>query len=204
MATISQIKGALLEEAILKLLEQSGYKCVNPRPNINKHDPYLDNATNYSICVLGRGENHQIDAIADYAITPPFTNPLRLLCEAKYRLNTPVGIEIIRNAVGVRKDVDEYFRPSGSKNEYRHHYQYVVVSSTGFTANAQKYAFAQDIYLLDLNSKIYKETILDIIDSFVDGLINRYSEESEQEINWRTNIDINLSHLRKLYRGLRD
>lgn len=169
-------------------------------PNINRLDPYLENAPN-GICVLGRGERHQIDAIADYVFPPPFSNPLRLLCEAKYSEGKSVGIDVIRNAVGVKKDVEEYFRP-GVQSTYRYHYQYAVISSSGFTSNAQNYAYAQDIYLLDLSADIYESIFIDVIDLYVDAVIVEPLSANGFKINWNTDIDIDIKSLRETFRGI--
>src|SRR5438132_1408993 len=107
MATISGIRGMLLEEAILYLLRVSGYRTVE---QADPHDTTLTGNCYSGLKVSGRGGVHQIDAIADMAIATPFTYAQRLLVEAKcYADTTPVRIEIVRNAVGVLKDVGEYW-----------------------------------------------------------------------------------------------
>jgi len=103
MPTVAQIHGMLLEEALLHLLRFSGYKPVTS----HGADPTLRQGT-AGLEVMGRGEHHQIDAIADFTIPQPFVNPARLLIEAKFK-DSAVGIEIVRNAVGVLKDVSEYW-----------------------------------------------------------------------------------------------
>jgi hypothetical protein len=84
MATISQIRGMLLEEALLYLLRLSGYRTVEKAVHNGVHDDTLNDGRN-GLEVLGRGEKHQIDAVADLIYTPPFSNPQRLLLEAKYQ-----------------------------------------------------------------------------------------------------------------------
>src|SRR5258706_13438839 len=84
----TQIKGMLLEEAVLYLLESSGYIPVTEAGN----DPTLHQGRN-GLEVQGRGGKHQIDAIADFAIQQPFMHPLRLLVEAKFH-GSPIGIEV--------------------------------------------------------------------------------------------------------------
>lgn len=203
MAKKSQIKGALLEEALLYLLEDSNYQVVRNVPNINQIDPTLENRGN-GINVIGRGERHQIDAIANYLSPPRFSYPIRLLCEAKYSsdVNDPVGIDVIRNAVGVRKDVEENFSPNrNGEHPQRYHYQFAVFSSTGFSIYAQRYAYAQDVHLLDLSPYPY--------DTFVLGVIDRYFEEEVENperargtaINANTNYNVDISDLRRRFRG---
>lgn len=96
MATIYAIKGLLLEEVLLNLLKESGYSTVNNANN----DATLKQGHS-GIEVKGRGLNHQIDVIADFIMTPPFSYPVRLLLEAKF-YSSKVGIDIIRNAVEVK------------------------------------------------------------------------------------------------------
>ncbi len=68
MAKIPQIGGMLLEEVILHLIAVSGYKGVTETQN----DPTLCiRKKDKALCVRGRGEMHQIDAIADFFLSPP-------------------------------------------------------------------------------------------------------------------------------------
>lgn len=146
MPKLPQIRGALLEEAILYLLRSAGFSLVTSPTS----DPTLSAGAS-GMEVRGRGANHQIDAIADLPFSPPFTHPQRLLVEAKF-LKKPVGIEVIRNSVGVGKDVNEYWhreRPHGPA-AVRYHYHHAVISASGFSAPAQEYAFAQDVFLFPL------------------------------------------------------
>lgn len=170
LANINQIRGMLLEEAVLYLLRNSGYSTIDDPYN----DPTLNNGR-AGLEVSGRGTVHQIDAIADFTIAHPFSHPQRLLVEAKFK-NSPVGIEVLRNAVGVLKDVNEYwvsptgnYRPGnglaheGRAIRNRYHYQYAVFSPSGYTPAAETYAFAQDVYLIPLaSSKFFKPVVRSI------------------------------------------
>ena len=105
MATINQIRGMLLEEAILYLLRISGYRTIE-----DAADDETLRIGRAGIEVVGRGGAHQIDAIADFSLTPPFSYSQRLLLEAKcYHSRTPVSLAVIRNAVGVLRDVEEHW-----------------------------------------------------------------------------------------------
>ncbi|MHC5726638.1 MAG: hypothetical protein ACYTXY_21370, partial [Nostoc sp.] len=144
----------LLEEALLYLLRLSGYRTVEKADD----DLTLNNGHS-GLEVLGRGGVHQIDAVADFIIAQPFSNPQRLLLEAKFR-SDKTGIEVVRNAVGVLKDVSEYWV---SRKEIpfkaRYHYQYAVFSDSDYTSPAQKYAFAHDVYLIPLNSSVFFQPV---------------------------------------------
>lgn len=179
MATLPQIRGLLLEEAILYLLRASGYETVMVQ-HISS-DPTLRCRPNSptDIEVVGRGVSHQIDAIADYMIAQPFSNPQRLLVEAKY-YREPVGVEVIRNAVGVLKDVSEFYHSSNrltipAKNRY--HYQYAIFSVSGFTKAAQQYAYAHDVYLFALKHSSYMQPLLDVLDSLTPADFNVRSQQ---------------------------
>jgi uncharacterized protein YqfB (UPF0267 family) len=187
LATIYAIKALLLEEVLLNLLKVSGYSTVN---NVGT-DATLKNGS-AGIEVKGRGWNHQIDAIADFTMSPPFSYPIRLLLEAKFYAD-PIGIDIIRNAVGVLKDVSEFWvsRTASRMAKPRFHYQYAVFTSSSFTFPAQQYAFAQDIYLIKLENNRYFIPIVQAIDSFT---FEDFNGESNKKIN------IQLSTLRKKFR----
>src|SRR5258706_5033918 len=96
-----QLRGALLEEAILFFLQSSGYE---PITKVDA-DPTLAFGKS-GLEVRGRGAFHQIDAIADFKVPPPFGNPQRLLLEAKF-VTDKIGLPTVRNAAGVLKDVAE-------------------------------------------------------------------------------------------------
>jgi hypothetical protein len=130
---------------------------------------------------------HQIDAIADFSISPPFAYPIRLLLEAKFYQRN-VGIEIVRNAVGVVKDVNEFWIASNNMSKPRFHYQYAIFTSSSFTKPAQEYAFAQDIYLIKLENNRY---FYPIIESLAELNYSDFGGESETQIN------IDLTELRK-------
>ena len=161
MVSIGQVQGILLEEVLLRLLKVSGYRTIETAygdSTLNKGGAGLE--------VLGRGSKHQIDAIADFIVAQPFSNPQRLLLEAKFhqKSTNKTGIEVVRNAVGVLKDVNEYWVSRDKiPPKARYHYQYAVFSSTGYTAPAQEYAYAQDIYLIPLNRSTFFQPILQTI-----------------------------------------
>ncbi|HMA34709.1 MAG TPA: hypothetical protein VKY74_09550 [Chloroflexia bacterium] len=163
MATLAQIRGMLLEEALLYLLRASGYDTVL----VPGSDPTLY-AGGSGLEVRGRGGIHQIDAVADFMVIPPFSHPLRLFVEAKC-LEEPVGLPLVRNAVGVFKDVGEYWvctpTLSGTIPKGRYHYQYAIFSASGYTRDAERYAFAQDIYLIPLEKSLYMARIIAAIRS---------------------------------------
>jgi len=179
MATLPQLRGLLLEEAILYLLRASGYRTIGVQHV--KDDPTLQvkPRSRADIEVLGRGSPHQIDAIADYMIARPFSNPQRLLVEAKF-YSDKIEIDVLRNAVGVLKDVSEFYGTTNlvsvpSKNRY--HYQYSLFSASDFTLRSQQYAYAHDIHLFPLAHSAYMQPLLETIK----GLTPRHFGATSQQ-----------------------
>lgn len=142
---ISQVRGAILEEVVLYLLEKVGYRTLTAG----------DEGTQPGVAgleVRGRGEWHQIDSLAAFDHTPPFMYPLRLLVEAKCYAHTTstIGIDVMRNSLGVITDISQnYFTLSSAANTIqvqRFNYQAAVFSTNGFSANAIRYAIAHQIF----------------------------------------------------------
>jgi len=192
MARLTNIRGMILEELLLHLLESTGYSTVLVRGD----DPTLKDGP-AGLKVKGRGGAHQIDAIADFRITHPFSHPQRLLVEAKcFRPSEAVGIEIVRAAVGTLKDVGEHWVATrGSVPKERYHYQYAMFSATGFTRDAQRYAFAQDIYLIPLGESEFLAPVIEAL---------RQVRPTDGRANSETDIRISMKDLRaQVRRNLR-
>ncbi len=159
----AQIAGMLQEEVMLYLLEASGYTPISSAFN----DPTLHQGSN-GLEVKGRGGQHQIDAIADFAIQHLYVQPQRLLVEAKFRKDDPIGIEVMRNAVGILQDVNTYWDQERQlATATRYSYQYAVLSSSGYTANAKTYALVHGIYLIYLDKLAFIQAILNDIKNIV-------------------------------------
>jgi hypothetical protein len=187
MATIQQIRGMLFEEAVLFLLARAGYR------TIDVPDGRTIRPVGAGLAVCGRGGMHQIDAIADYEIVPPFGYPQRLLVEAKF-YSSRVELPIIRNAVGVLKDVNEFWHPSHSiLTGNRYHYLQAVFSASEFTSAAEDYAFAQDVYLFPLAKSAYFHPLLSAISSI--------KPQTFGGIHW-SSVPVNLSRLRQEIRSM--
>lgn len=184
MATLGQVRGALFEEAVLYLLRTAGYQTVDHRGT----DPTLSRV-GAGLAVVGRGAVHQIDAIADYVVSPPFSHPQRLLVEAKCYSST-VELPVIRNTVGVIKDVSEFWTTVNAKlkEHRRYHYQAAVFSATSFSSGAEDYAFAHDIYLFPLaNSTFFRNAL---------SALARITHHTFRVAHWRSNIPIDLTEFR--------
>jgi len=167
-------RGAILEEVILYILSRNGYLPVVKVGNDQSLDFYKG-----ALRVKGRGSQHQIDAIADARYSPPFCHQQCLLIEAKF-LSKNVGLNVIRNATGVIKDVSEFWVPvEDAPNLKRYHYMYGVFSKTEFSKPSQQYAFAHDVYLLPLERNRFFKPIVQAIANFGDAELDKTLKRKE-------------------------
>lgn len=187
MASIPQIKGALLEEAILFLLEKVGYSIIEFNPSLPPEETGL-NGGHSGLEVRGRGTWHQIDALASFDYSPAFMYPLRLMVEAKcYQERRPVGVEVARNAVGVLKDISEnYFTlPSRRGNDVqvpRYNYHSAIFSTSGFTSGAVEYSLAHQVFLIQYQNVPIIQPLIDAIMTFDDHCVTKLGKKSMAEI----------------------
>ncbi|AJE85578.1 hypothetical protein SLNWT_5202 [Streptomyces albus] len=143
----SSLRGYLLEESLAWLLRRSGYRLLVHE----NQDPVELISEGDTLRVRGRGALHQVDVLGEFTFTPAFSMPVRLFLEAKYE-QKPCGLEKVRNAHGVLHDVNENFMTGPeTRPRQRYTYSYALFSASGFTANAQKYALAHQISLVDLS-----------------------------------------------------
>ncbi|MFE4599568.1 hypothetical protein ACFRKE_01780 [Kitasatospora indigofera] len=141
------LRGYLLEEALAWLLRSSGYRLLVHQ----SQDPEELVTDGNTLRVRGRGALHQVDALGEFAFTPAFSMPVRLFLEAKFYQDR-CGLEIVRNAHGVLHDVNENFMMhAGRRPRQRYQYAYALFSTSGFTPEAQKYAVAHQISLVDMS-----------------------------------------------------
>ncbi|MFF6786837.1 hypothetical protein [Streptomyces sp. NPDC012510] len=143
----SSLRGYLLEESLAWLLRSSGYRLLVHE----KQDPADLTMSGNTLLVRGRGAVHQVDVLGEFAFTPAFSLPVRLFLEAKF-YQKACGLEVVRNAHGVLHDVNENFMTApGRRPRQRYQYSYALFSANGFTVDAQKYALAHQISLIDLS-----------------------------------------------------
>lgn len=182
MATITQIRGALLEEAVLFLLKKVGYDTYDPA-TLQPH--YLDyiRAGRSGLEVRGRGTWHQLDAFALLKYSPAFMYPLHLMVEAKcYASHRPVGVKVPRNSVGVLKDISEnYFTYTRRGNEIRgprYNYSAAVFSTSGYTQGALEYAVAHQVFMIQYDNVAAIQPLIDSIRDFDKECINLQGQQT--------------------------
>lgn len=124
-----------------------------------QQDPDALAEGNHGLLVRGRGSDHQADVLGELTLPTPFSLPLRIFVEAKYRRAT-TGLAAVRNAHGVVHDVNEHYSTAHHGRlrlpVRRHLYRYALFSTSGFTRHAQQYALAQQVFLVDLSGQAFK------------------------------------------------
>lgn len=148
------LRGYVLEEFIAYLLRDNGYRLLT--------SPLQDREAlcggGNGLRVHGRGADHQADALGELTMPTPFMLPVRLFCEAKYE-TAPVGLGVARNALGVLNDVNERFGsvrgPGAPVPLRRYQYRYTIFSASGFTRDAEAFALAQQISVVDLRGPAF-------------------------------------------------
>jgi len=153
--SMTQTAGYLLEEVVAHLLRSSGYRLLDATD-----DPDALVVAGNGLRVRGRGAQHQADALGDLDVPIPFSLPVRLFVEAKC-VRDRTGLDVIRNAHGVVHDVNERLHSSspemGDLYRRRVQYRYSVFSTGGFSEDAQRFALAHQISLVDLSSRDWRE-----------------------------------------------
>ncbi|MCF0078100.1 restriction endonuclease [Streptomyces lomondensis] len=156
MVHVRVLRGYLLEEAVAWLLRSSGYELLSAADDKEKHPAHrvLEQRHN-GLAVRGRGAWHQADALGQFRYVPPFSLPVRLFVEAKFT-DQNVKLPTVRNGHGVVHDVNENVVTSvqgaaPSRPRPRYHYSYAIFSTAGFSRDAQEYALAHQISLVDLS-----------------------------------------------------
>ena len=158
------MKGKILEQIVQKILLNQGYD------RLNRDDPKFDPSTGI---FEGRGADHELDAFGQYKHSIPFVNPIRLFGEAKcYKPSYPVGVDIIREAITVRKDIDEnYESQSGDPAGDRRVECFAVFSTSGFSSSAIELARAHGIYLVPLRH----------LRPVVDEILSQHNPQTHEE-----------------------
>jgi len=175
------LRGYLLEEALAWLLRNAGYRLLVH----DSQDPEELVMEGRTLLVRGRGTTHQVDVLGEFALTPAFSLPIRMFLEAKFNRD-PCGLPVVRNAHGVIHDINENFvHVSGSQPRRRYRYVYSLFSASGFTGQAQDYALAQQISLVDLSGVSFDW----LRDSISDAAAQLYALRNQHQVtrfpvNW--------------------
>lgn len=132
--------------------------------------------------IQGLGEAHNADVLMEPPVQIPFYIPSRLLVECKNYKNA-VGLNIVRNLLGVREDINHFNvvdaqtliarqkqrRGIAADCYYRHWYQVAVASTSGYTRQAEEFAAAHRMSLIDFCEYPFWSEIKKIIESLNDA-----------------------------------
>ncbi|MFJ8118348.1 hypothetical protein [Bacillus mycoides] len=160
--SVSALRGFLLEEALSKLLENSGYTLIDKEVlnYPNKYPEFVSQGNGLNI--KGRGGTHQADVLGQFPISIPFNYPVRLFLEAKFK-SKKVGIDVVRSGIGILTDLNANYQTIGLDNDellfQRFNYQYAIFSTSGFSENAVRLAIAYKITLIDLSGNEYSNLL---------------------------------------------
>jgi hypothetical protein len=154
VVSVDALRGFVLEELLARLLYDNGYRLLVSE----QQDPDALKSGAHGLLVRGRGTDHQADVLGELKLPIPFSLPLRIFVEAKYR-GVKASLRDVRNGHGVVHDVNEQYATAtaGARSVpmRRHHYRYTLFSAAGFTRPAQQYALAQQVSLVDLSSPAF-------------------------------------------------
>lgn len=192
-----QAKGYLLEIVLSKLIEINGYDLITDN-DIERTNEIVVLPRN-GLNIRGRGGYHQFDSLGTFRITPPFVYPLRLFIEAKFYTSERVGIDKVRMGVGILEDVNTNYSTVDVEDEQlvvsRYNYHYAIFSTTGFTEDAQRYAIAHKIQLIDLSGTEYR-MIIESIDRIVDSIPVKINDNNKPT----KTLDIDFNAFMALFR----
>ena len=187
----NKIKGNLLEFIVRKLLFNCGFRAVVP----DGHYVY-EQAGSGLFYVNGKGAAHDADVLMNPPIQLPFSYPTRILFECKaYKRN--VGLGVIRGALGLRYDVNEFEivtedsinkRKNNRRTTYaisarnRYNYQVGVASVEEFSSSAFEYAANNKIPLIALRWFLSSSTC-DLFTSINEDYIGSIQSTIIDELN---------------------
>lgn len=181
------LKGAILEYIVRNILKSCGFKNVKPDGLYIYEDKGL-------FLVNGKGASHDTDVLMDPPVQIPFSYPMRIIFECK-SYDTTVGLAIVRNAAGMREDINNFeivtkdFLMARKKNRTkfavenrnRHMYQVGVVSLDKFSAPATEFAINNKIPLLSIAAN-FNQYVADKINSISLDEIEKYSSSSVKNL----------------------
>jgi len=168
---MTSVKGKLFEYFVYKLLLFSGFKKVVP-------DKLLVYKGAAGTMVQGLGQAHNADVLLEPPFQTPLYFPTRLLVECKC-YNDTIGVPVVRNAFGLREDINNFdvvtkeilenrcssytTKPTYYRMK-RYTYQVAVASMSGFKSTAIPFALAHRIPLISFGNSVLFANLRNIIE----------------------------------------
>lgn len=193
----SKLKGSLLEYVVRNLFIDCGFTQVVPNGLMIYKRAGLT-------MINGKGAAHDADVLMNPPIQMPFSYPFRLIFECKsYKRKT--DLSIIRNALGLRQDINEFEivtrdnllkRQNNRRSSVaidgrqRFNYQVGVASVEEFTRPAFEYAANNKIPLLSLRW-LLPDNVCDLFHEITDTYVSQFTSDE-------------IANLLSLYRGERN
>lgn len=216
----TKIKGSLLEYIVRRLLTNCGFTKVQAD---NKYI-FNDRGLNF---IHGKGAAHDADVLMNPPIQMPFSYPFRINFECK-AYNKKAGLTIIRNALGLRYDINEFEILTEEQlelrrnlrrtnlaitNRVRFNYQVGVASVEHFTKDAFEFAANNKIPLISLKW-LFPDNICDLFHEITDPYLrNIFTEEQKtnlllflkghQQFEYKFTDEIN-SHIKTIINAVSD
>lgn len=184
----TNIKGALLEYIVRNLLTNCGFTNV-------KADNVYSFERSGLFFVNGKGAAHDADVIMNPPIQMPFSYPTQLIFECK-AYDSQIGLTIVRNALGLRNDINDFEvvskdslikRQNNRRAEYaieirkRFLFQVGVASINDFSKPAIEFSANNKIPLLSLSWFLGPQSIRDF-NNIDQTLINSFDEEDIKNV----------------------
>jgi len=184
----SKIKGSLLEYIVRRLLLNCGFTRVNP-------DGLLIFNKSGLTMINGKGAAHDADVLVTPPIQMPFSYPYRLNFECK-AYNKKTDLSVIRNALGLRYDINEFEvvtrrqlekRQNNRRsslaidNRQRFNYQVGVASIEEFSKPAFEFAANNKIPLLSLRWFL-PSNICDLFHQITSSYVKGFSSQDMSDL----------------------
>jgi hypothetical protein len=184
----AKIKGTLLEFIVRRLLTNCGFTRVNP------DGLFIYNQR--GLCFInGKGAAHDADVLMNPPMQMPFSYPYRLNFECK-SYNKKIGLAIIRNALGLRYDINEFEIVTRTQlqerqnnrrstlaidNRQRYNYQVGVASVEDFTKDAFEFAANNKIPLISLSWFLPRD-ICNLFHDITDNYLQQFQQTDLEDL----------------------
>lgn len=184
----SKLKGSLLEYIVRRLLLNCGFTRV-------RADGLLIFSQSGLTMINGKGAAHDADVLMDPPIQMPFSYPYRLNFECK-AYNKKTDLTVIRNALGLRYDINEFEvvtrqqlaqRQNNRRsslaidNRQRFNYQVGVASVEDFSKPAFEFAANNKIPLLSLRWFLPNH-ICDMFHQITSTYVSQFSKQDMTDL----------------------
>lgn len=184
----AKLKGSLLEYIVRRLLLNCGFTRV-------RADGLLIFNQSGLTMINGKGAAHDADVLMDPPIQMPFSYPYRLNFECK-AYNKKTGLSVIRNALGLRYDINEFEVVTRSQlakrknnrrsslaidNRQRFNYQVGVASVEEFSKPGFEFAANNKIPLLSLRWFLPSH-ICDMFHQITSTYVSQFSQQDLSDL----------------------